>query len=98
MESPEILFDLEEDDVYNDGDCADFDKPKKNVTFSDKMATFVFRRNSSILGRRLKNQKKAKKKRDKKERDSISDYDDESSVNGKILLNFDIKLKVIYFF
>lgn len=60
------MFEIEDDFVEEN----DQDKPKKNVTFSDKMATFVFRPNSSILGRRLKNQKKAKKKKEKKIRDS----------------------------
>lgn len=59
-ESSDIFFDLLE--PLDDGDII---KPKKCVTFSDKMATYLFRPNSSILGRREKNQKKAKKKKER---------------------------------
>lgn len=45
------------------------ERQKKCVTFSSKNAIFVFRPNSSILGRRLKNQKKAKKRKERMLRD-----------------------------
>ncbi|KAJ6216448.1 hypothetical protein RDWZM_007605 [Blomia tropicalis] len=67
-----------------DNECID-DKPKKNVTFSEKMSTtFVFRPNSSILGRRLKNQKKSKKKKEKRLRDSLENIasDDECIIKS----------------
>lgn len=77
LDSPDVLFEFDDDCI----DDEDQDKPKKNVTFSDKMATFVFRPNSSILGRRLKNQKKAKKKKEKKLRDSLESFPCENDAN-----------------
>ena len=50
---------------------------KKHVTWSEKDVIFVFRKGSSILGCRKKNQKKAKRKREKaRERDDETLTDD----------------------
>lgn len=73
LELPDFWFHFD-DDEYAYEDCF---KNKKSVTFAEKDAVFVFRPGSSILGRRLKNQKKAKKKRDRRLRDiSFSDTDE----------------------
>lgn len=74
LDSPDILFEFDDDieETNDDGQ----DKPKKSVKFSEKMETlFVFRPNSSILGRRMKNQKKAARKREKKWKDSQENID-----------------------
>ena len=55
------------EDIDSDDDMYSEKKPKKNVRFSDNVSKTVFRPNSSILGRKLKNQKrKAKKNTNKK--------------------------------
>lgn len=79
LDSPEILFEFDVDDVVYSEEAQDFHKPKKCVTFSEKSSTFVFRRGSSILGQRQKNQKKAKKKRERRNRESS---DNENSCSG----------------
>lgn len=48
-----------DDEVY----CED--KPKKNVRFNDNVSKTVFRANSSILGRKVKNQKRRNRKQAK---------------------------------
>lgn len=75
LDSPDILFEFDDDDIEETDDDGQ-DKTKKSVTFSEKMETlFVFRPNSSILGRRMKNQKKAARKREKKWKDSQESLD-----------------------
>lgn len=72
LDSPGVLFEFEDED---DSCLEDLNKPKKSVTFPDKLTSvFVFRKNSSILGRRQKNQKKAKRRKDKKLRDSLENF------------------------
>ncbi|UXI14527.1 hypothetical protein NH340_JMT00470 [Sarcoptes scabiei] len=61
--SKSVQYSFDSDAI--DQDLDDLDRPKKCVTFADKQATYVFRPNSSILGRRQKNQKKAKKKKER---------------------------------
>lgn len=77
LDSPDILFEFDDDEDIEEGEEGDGqDKPRKSVTFSEKMTTlFVFRPNSSILGRRIKNQKKAARRREKKFRDSQENLD-----------------------
>ncbi|XP_054168075.1 protein kintoun-like [Oppia nitens] len=62
------IFDsqLSYEDVYSDDDLDLDKKPKKNVRFNENVSKTVFRPNSSILGRRLKNQKKALKLKNRK--------------------------------
>lgn len=92
-ESSDIFFDL-----FEPLDDGDINKPKKCVTFSDKMAiTYLFRPNSSILGRREKNQKKAKKKKERalKKLSSLennSSLDDDSSALFGKKINDEIEI------
>ena len=51
------------DDIYSDDELYSEKKPKKNVRFSENVSKTVFRPNSSILGRKLKNQKRAKNRK-----------------------------------
>ncbi|XP_023220506.1 protein kintoun-like isoform X1 [Centruroides sculpturatus] len=69
-----------------DNDCTpvgSFDssgeKPKKCVRFSDQIAKTVFRANSSILGQRKKNQRKARNRKKMANRTSESDNCTETS-------------------
>lgn len=55
------------------------EKPKKCVRFSDQIAKTVFRANSSILGQRKKNQRKARNRKKMTNRTSESDNCTETS-------------------
>lgn len=54
------------EDVCSDDDFSNERKPKKNVRFSENISKTIFRPNSSILGRKLKNKKKSQKVKNRK--------------------------------
>ncbi|CAG2110706.1 unnamed protein product [Medioppia subpectinata] len=64
------------DDMYSDddimGSAGDMAKTTKNVRFSDNISKTVFRPTSSILGRKSKNQKRAKNRKNSHRKDSQS--------------------------
>ena len=69
------------EDVSSDDDLYNEKKHKKNVRFSENVCKTVFRPNSSILGRKMKNKKKAKKSKDRKNNRKTDTNSTENNAN-----------------
>ncbi|CAG2175203.1 unnamed protein product, partial [Oppiella nova] len=70
----DLLFSSVED-IYSDDDIAGEHQmgAKKNVRFSDNVSKTIYRPNSSILGRKLKNQKRSKARKNSHRKDSLTE-------------------------
>jgi hypothetical protein len=70
----DLLFSSVED-IYSDDDIAGEHRmgAKKNVRFSDNVSKTIYRPNSSILGRKLKNQKRSKARKNSHRKDSLTE-------------------------
>lgn len=76
------LSDTEEDEIDIEN------KPKKNVTFNDNVSKTIFRATSSILGRRQKNQKRARNRNRKNAKNQNSNNTQKDPNTTKTELDF----------